>query len=455
MTTNRCDVRLAGPVVWVALAGCPADQGTTGPATATETGVAMSDAMTTAGPASSGLTTGDPASATDGTSVGTTATTEMSSATTMAATGSTLATSDAMTASSGDTTAGSTGETTSASGDTNMPASCGDGDLDPGEACDDGNRIDSDECTAACTLAACGDGSIHEGVEACDDGGESALCDDDCTPAECLDGLVNAAAGEQCDDGTETAACDADCTAALCGDATVNAAAGEACDDGDADETDACISDCAAAACGDGHVQAGVEECDDGNQVGGDGCEVNCKKALASRLVFVTSSTYYGDITNTMHGVLAADMRCQLLAKNAGLPGTFLAWLADDETGDPASRFVKSDVPYVLLDGKKIANNWADLTDGLLLNPIRVTEKGGQPAYEFPEICGSGQVVWSNVQVNGKAAENTFDCNNWSSTSAALNTAWGNAQAKNGTWTSCGAGLGHCGEKRALYCFQQ
>ncbi|MCB9736818.1 MAG: hypothetical protein H6745_29920 [Deltaproteobacteria bacterium] len=61
---------------------------------------------------------------------------------------------------------------------------------------------------------------------------ETAACDSDCTPAECGDGTINAAARETCDDGGESATCDATCTEAACGDGTVNATAGETCDDG-------------------------------------------------------------------------------------------------------------------------------------------------------------------------------------------------------------------------------
>jgi cysteine-rich repeat protein len=72
---------------------------------------------------------------------------------------------------------------------------CGDGNLDPGEECDDGNREDRDGCTNGCQCARCGDGILHlfatvppngsctaEPVEQCDDGntvdgdGCSATC---------------------------------------------------------------------------------------------------------------------------------------------------------------------------------------------------------------------------------------------------------------------------------------
>jgi len=70
---------------------------------------------------------------------------------------------------------------------------CGDGTVDSGEACDDGNNVDGDGCSANCTVEAyCGDGTLDPG-EQCDDGnstngdGCSALCANEgggegCTP---------------------------------------------------------------------------------------------------------------------------------------------------------------------------------------------------------------------------------------------------------------------------------
>ncbi len=89
----------------------------------------------------------------------------------------------------------------------------------------------------------CGDGDVVD-PEECDDSGESATCNDDCTVAECLDGTLNTTAGEECDDGSESATCDADCTAQLCGDGTTNAVAGEECDDNNITNNDGCSSTC-------------------------------------------------------------------------------------------------------------------------------------------------------------------------------------------------------------------
>ena len=50
------------------------------------------------------------------------------------------------------------------------PGICGDGTVDAGEACDDGNTIDGDGCSATCTTeAVCGDGNVDSGEE-CDGG---------------------------------------------------------------------------------------------------------------------------------------------------------------------------------------------------------------------------------------------------------------------------------------------
>lgn len=89
----------------------------------------------------------------------------------------------------------------------------------------------------------------------------------------CGDGVVDP--GEACDDGIETKLCDSDCTAVACGDARVNAAAGEECDDGNVDDADGCTATCKVTGCGDGILAMG-EECDDGNKADGDGCTASC-----------------------------------------------------------------------------------------------------------------------------------------------------------------------------------
>ena len=195
-------------------------------------------------------------------------------------------------------------------------AVCGDGYVQEGvEECDDGNDLNSDACSTECLNAFCGDGYIQEGVEGCDDGNDDNedLCTNECISAACGDGLVQEGEGcddgndddtdectslcqpatcgdgfiqadvEECDDSGESETCNDDCTPAACGDAKVNMTAMEECDDGNDDDSDECTGLCLLPVCGDGFVQEG-EECDDGNVDSGDGCSAECTAEFCFQL---------------------------------------------------------------------------------------------------------------------------------------------------------------------------
>jgi cysteine-rich repeat protein len=202
---------------------------------------------------------------------------------------------------------------------------CGDGITgnSAGEECDDGNNIDTDNCTNDCKVnvaSFCGDGNLNAG-EACDNGAANGTtgnaCNDDCTAARCGDGITGNFANEQCDDGntvdtdncknnctlngaptfcgdnviqapetcdnginngTLNNACNDDCTLARCGDGITGNSPNEQCDDGNNNDIDACGNDCKvniAPGCGN-NIQEGAETCDDGNNQNGDGCDANC-----------------------------------------------------------------------------------------------------------------------------------------------------------------------------------
>lgn len=78
-------------------------------------------------------------------------------------------------------------------------ATCGNGVVDPGEECDDGNRVDGDGCDSNCTRTACGNGILTAG-EDCDDGNLTA--GDCCSPACRFEsaGTTCAADGNFCTD---------------------------------------------------------------------------------------------------------------------------------------------------------------------------------------------------------------------------------------------------------------
>ncbi|WAS96255.1 hypothetical protein [Nannocystis punicea] len=167
----------------------------------------------------------------------------------------TSSTSDAPT-----TTADPSGTSTT-TGTTSVESYCGDGVLDAGEACDDGPaNADDGACTHQCAAAACGDGLVWAGVEACDLG------------------------------------------------------------DGNSSEYGGCDSCRLAAHCGDGIVDEGLEVCDMGNLNGtglGTGQKPPCRATCTwqGRLVFVTSQAY----TGALGGLDGADIRCRDRAKAVGL----------------------------------------------------------------------------------------------------------------------------------------
>ncbi len=69
---------------------------------------------------------------------------------------------------------------------------CGDGIVDSGESCDDGNDNDFDDCANDCTSTSCGDGIVQDGEE-CDDGNGSNAdsCLNDCRRPRCGDGIIS------------------------------------------------------------------------------------------------------------------------------------------------------------------------------------------------------------------------------------------------------------------------
>jgi cysteine-rich repeat protein len=131
---------------------------------------------------------------------------------------------------------------------------CGNGVLDPGEECDDGNRSNEDGCTALCRRSVCGDGITDRSREQCDD--------------------RNTEPGDGCD-----ALCRRE--GMVCGNGVLEDVGSwpEECDDGNTVDGDGCSSNCfnEVGECGDGTVNWN-EECDDGNRVPGDGCDEDCQQ---------------------------------------------------------------------------------------------------------------------------------------------------------------------------------
>lgn len=113
-----------------------------------------------------------------------------------------------------------------AGGTTSQPPACGDGHVDPGEACDDNNTKDCDGCRGDCSAkeTGCGDAFV-------------------CAPEKCDEGSAN----------SDTGTCTTKCQEPACGDGIVQD--GEACDDSNTDAGDGCSKACAEE-CSKGTFQA-------------------------------------------------------------------------------------------------------------------------------------------------------------------------------------------------------
>ncbi|MFH1437847.1 MAG: hypothetical protein ABIJ56_19215 [Pseudomonadota bacterium] len=113
-----------------------------------------------------------------------------------------------------------------------IPFGCGDGVLDDGEECDDGNGVSGDGCENNCTF------SCHESAD-CDD--ENACTDDACSETTGGRMCTHEPVSGPCDDGLLCTLTD------TCGDDGLCGGTGDPCDDGTActvdtcrEETDAC-----------------------------------------------------------------------------------------------------------------------------------------------------------------------------------------------------------------------
>lgn len=173
---------------------------------------------------------------------------------------------------------------------TSTASACGNGKVDVGEVCDQGERnsgIVPNACRTNCTLPICGDGVIDTMFgETCDDGDKNSntvsnACRLGCTPSLCGDNVIDT--GEQCDGGPN---CSDTCTnlgtlSAGCGNGLIEP--GEICDDGNVIDGDGCNARCMGevGACGNAILDLG-EECDDGNKAKGDGCTEFCSYEVST-----------------------------------------------------------------------------------------------------------------------------------------------------------------------------
>jgi len=73
---------------------------------------------------------------------------------------------------------------------------CGDGNIDTGEECDDGNMINTDACLNSCKLATCGDTFVWQDMETCEPP-NTATCDAQCMTRPEIDMAIEGTCDEE------------------------------------------------------------------------------------------------------------------------------------------------------------------------------------------------------------------------------------------------------------------
>jgi hypothetical protein len=166
----------------------------------------------------------------------------------------------------------------------------------------------------------------------------------------------------------------------------------------------------------------------------------------ATKRVFVTSRHF---TPAELGGLQGADAKCQALALEAKVEGTYKAWLSDAVHG-PADRMTKGG-PYVRMDNLLVASDWDGLVSGTLENPLLITEKGEEKGEFRPVVC-AGREVWTNTGVDG-TPRTEEDCGGWTSLDGMSFV--GYAYATDAFWTSSDCLQVGCSMALPLYCVEQ
>lgn len=168
-----------------------------------------------------------------------------------------------------------------------------------------------------------------------------------------------------------------------------------------------------------------------------DGCESQAKFVFVSEAVVIPSM---------MGGLQGSDGLCQTWASMSGAPpGTYKAWLSDS-VSSAESRLTHNDGPYLRPDGMIVADNWGDLTDGSLDNPINVTELLMTLPLTPPAP------VWTGTDPMGKSVGP--NCADWTGGSTSQGII-GTAGAVGADWTILPNANSCFNENVHLYCIQQ
>ncbi len=126
-------------------------------------------------------------------------------------------------------------------------------------------------------------------------------------------------------------------------------------------------------------------------------------------------------------------------AEAAGLGGKWIAWLSDSTT-DAKDRIPDTTIGYYRLDGVKIADNKANLTNGNIDKPIKVDENKSTITF--------GLYVWTGTDEYGRKHSDT--CSDWTNPNSDARV--GDLSSSLYWWTN--RRTEDCFYQYRLYCFE-
>lgn len=175
--------------------------------------------------------------------------------------------------------------------------------------------------------------------------------------------------------------------------------------------------------------------------------ETSMHPLIDSRRIFLTST----QVTGNLGGLAGADSICQQKANAANLGGSWKAWLSSG-TVSASSRLIHFTGPYTRVDGSLIANNWTDLTDGVIQGTINIDEFG--TPYNASLFFAN---VRTNTNTDGSITSTNpaLNCQNWTSNSLNYDGYGGYFVRDNFNWTSGGSERCSVTNTSRLYCVEQ
>lgn len=168
--------------------------------------------------------------------------------------------------------------------------------------------------------------------------------------------------------------------------------------------------------------------------------------AKAKYTVFLYDVALNGDL-NTQNG---ADDLCNSAASAEGLSGSYTAWIGPYPSEEPRDRGLStcfsagsSSVGWYLVTNEKVADNWADLTDGTIDTAIDRTQQN---------FNKGTQEVWSNLSQSGSNLSQVTNCFGYNRGDSGAWGLTGLTPSTNNDWTDYSND--RCDAVNFFYCFQ-